>query len=243
MKYEELKKRVGELKWFQRLELPTDEGMTIITPFQATHCIEEIATKCYGIPENLTGLTVLDIGCNDGFHSFFAEKRGAKVAAIDPNQGGGDNIKCFMLAKEALNSNVTFVSVDLMQLISGAMEYKKRGIIPYVDSNTEKQTGSSVGDFDVVFYFGVLYHVISPIDELKMLFKVTKQYALIETAIAQNDYGNRSVWEFNNGFDNDPTNYFYPSLIGLKNVLKYVGFSKVELIWTDGIRASVKAIK
>src|SRR5690606_5214626 len=35
------------------------------------------------IPEDLTGWTVLDIGCNAGFYSIELAKRGAAVTAID----------------------------------------------------------------------------------------------------------------------------------------------------------------
>src|SRR5690606_28971302 len=38
------------------------------------------------IPENLSGWTVLDVGCNGGFYSIELAKRGAEVLAIDIDQ-------------------------------------------------------------------------------------------------------------------------------------------------------------
>lgn len=44
----------------------------------------------YGFPEYLTGKTVLDVGCSDGFFSFEFEKRGAdKILAVDTNKFDG----------------------------------------------------------------------------------------------------------------------------------------------------------
>ena len=55
-----------------------------------------------GIPEDLSGKTVLDIGTADGFYSFLAEHRGAKrVLALDYMKFPG-----FDIAKKILNSNV-----------------------------------------------------------------------------------------------------------------------------------------
>lgn len=207
--------RAEELKWFQCIDL----GNGYITKGVVDHCTEEIATNRYGIPLDLTGKTVFDVGCNDGYHSFLCERRGAIVTAIDPNQGDGDNEECFRLAKEVLDSEVFYAPINL-----------------------EKYNCKYIS-FDICLYFGVLYHIENPLKELSLLFKCCKEYALIETAIAQTNYGDKSVWEFNHGFDNDTTNKWYPTIKGLENVLKYVGFKSVELIYNDGVRATVKAIK
>lgn len=213
---EEIIEKAEKLNWFHCIELC--DGY--VTKGVADHCTEESATNRYGLPIDLSGKHVLDIGCNNGYFSFLSEKRGAVVSAIDPNQGNGDNIKCFELASEILKSNVLF---------------KEQRLIDSIAENPPKM-------FDISLYYGVLYHVENPLLELKMLFKHTREFALIETAIAQNGYGNRPVWELNEGFDNDPSNAWYPSLGGLTAALKYVGFSQVELIYSDGIRATVKAI-
>ena len=43
----------------------------------------------YGLPDDLTGKRVLDVGAQDGFWSFEMERRGARVTALDlddPNE-------------------------------------------------------------------------------------------------------------------------------------------------------------
>jgi tRNA (mo5U34)-methyltransferase len=224
MTYEQIKDGAEKIKWFHSIELTSDDGRIYTTNGMVNHCTEEIANNRYGLPLDLSGKTVLDIGTFDGYFAFLAEKRGAKVIGIDPLQGcshfeqGTDG---FNFAKSVLNSNVEFYEYSLY-------DYR-------VSEQAKKN--------DIVLYYGVLYHVKDPLKELRYLSVVTKEYALIETAIAQNDYGNKSVWEFNHGFDNDSTNYWYPSIKGLENTLKFVGFKTIQTIYNDGIRATIKASK
>jgi tRNA (mo5U34)-methyltransferase len=223
MKKEELQKRIDEIKWFHSIELPYEEGGSIVTPGIVDHCTEESANGRYGLPLDLTGKTVLDVGAMNGYFSFLAEKRGAIVTAIDPNQGNGDNIAGFMLAKEAIGSDVEFFEEDLEEF------YLKKSEYPY----------------DMSLLYGVLYHVENPIGELSRISKLTKEFAIIETAISQTHYGSARVWEFNPGFDGDETNKWYPSLPGLVAALKHVGFKKVDLVGgtPGGERVTVKAFK
>lgn len=224
MKYNELKEAAEKIQWWHSIPLVSDEGETYVTKGYVNHCTEEIATNRFGMPESLEGKTVLDIGCWDGYFSFLAEKRNAKsVFGIDMLQGCShkeQGTEGFEFARKVLDSKVGF---------------EKKSLEEYAQS-TDNQ-------FDVVFYYGVLYHVENPIAELKHLSKVTKEYALIETAISQKNDIQRPFWEFLNGFDSDPTNFWYPNLMGLASTLLFVGFTKVEVIWNDGIRATVKAIK
>lgn len=228
MKKDELLEKVNSLKWFHKIELPTDEGEIIVTPGIVDHCTEEVATKRYGLPENLNGQSVVDIGANNGYFSFLAKKRGAEeVIAIEPNQGDGDNLKCLSLAMKAIKYGPVVFEQDFISAITS---------YPLCHNN-------NLPKFDISLYFGVLYHIDNPIEHLSYLYKITRSYALIETAIAQHNYGEKAVWEFNPGFEGDPTNKWYPSIIGLAQALIHVGFSNIEVIYNDGIRATVKAYK
>lgn len=82
MTVEEKRRRIAEFEakrgypWFHNIDL----GDGIITPgAQNSHA----TLRRVEIPMDLAGMTVLDIGCNDGFYSLECEKRGAKVTAID----------------------------------------------------------------------------------------------------------------------------------------------------------------
>ena len=63
---------------------------------------------------------------------------------------------------------------------------------------------------------------------------------LIETAYS---IGNFCGMEFRPGFDNDPTNYWYPTINGLVLMLESLGMMDVSLVYADGIRCTVKCVK
>jgi len=70
----ELRSRVEELEWFHSIDL----GHGIKTPGT-----DDSAKKLarLGLPADLTGKRVLDIGAYDGFFSFAAERAGAAQVA------------------------------------------------------------------------------------------------------------------------------------------------------------------
>lgn len=80
---EELERRIAELApWFHNLDL---NGVRT-APDHFLH--DYPATKwqrfAHAVPQNLTGKTVLDIGCNAGFYSMEMKRRGAeRVVAVD----------------------------------------------------------------------------------------------------------------------------------------------------------------
>src|SRR5262249_26852409 len=90
------------------------------------------------LPPDLAGATVLDVGTTNGGFAFEAERRGAaKVVAVDivdPNLFGFDELKA------TLRSRVEFIRCSIYELPS------------------RLQTA-----FDVVIFFGVLYHLRHPL--------------------------------------------------------------------------------
>lgn len=210
-------KKLEEIYWWHRIKLP--DGT--ITPGECKHGEEneDFFSERFGMPLDLSGKTVLDIGCWDGLFSFEAERRGATVVAIDPYQnrkkGSNDG---FQYAKKALNSKVEFHEVDLEGHWAGQRDIRQ---------------------YDITLYYGVLYHVVSPLRELKYLRHLTKEFALIETAISEKE---GCVYEFLPGHADDHTNLFYPTIEALEKSLLHVGFSRVEVIYKETTRATVKAI-
>lgn len=91
---------------------------------------------------NVSGKSVLDVGTRDGKYAFMAEKRGAsKVLAVDNNQSQG----ALLLAKH-WNSKVKFEEVNLYHM-----------------------RPETHGKFDVILFYGVLYHLRYPMFALKIL--------------------------------------------------------------------------
>src|SRR5437773_9162299 len=68
--------RAGAQSWYHTLELPglTTSGLFDLRPY----------VRHYGLPDDLTGKRVLEVGTWDGFWAFELERRGAaEVIAID----------------------------------------------------------------------------------------------------------------------------------------------------------------
>ncbi len=72
----DLGRRVSESTWYHTIELPdgiVTPGLFDLRPYVGR----------YGLPDDLSGARVLDVGAQDGFWSFELERRGASVTALD----------------------------------------------------------------------------------------------------------------------------------------------------------------
>ena len=227
MTNKEVLAQISQIRWWHSIALPLPDGEEVITPGEVNHCSAATATNRFGIPEDLTGKSILDIGCWDGYFSFLAESRGAgTVYSIDPYQGFADpetGQRGYKLAHSLLKSRCKFWISNLEKVAAATPQIKA----------------------DIVFYFGILYHVDHPLKELEYLFQVTNEFALIETAISTASPSVPGMWQFLPGNRQDATNKWYPSLSGLITALKYVGFSDTAVIYADDNddRVTVKAIK
>jgi tRNA (mo5U34)-methyltransferase len=137
-------------------------------------------------PSDLTGKTMLDIGCADGGWSVHGLLRGAaSVTSVDSQQTGG---------RKYLQDNklfpINFMTVDL-----------------YSDEFMKLEPA------EFVLFAGVLYHVHDPIEALKRLRRKTKGFAILETQLDER-FGNSvpyTVFYENDELAGDPTNWFGPN--------------------------------
>jgi tRNA (mo5U34)-methyltransferase len=164
------------------------------------------------LPASLAGLSVLDIGAWDGFFSFEAERRGAsRVVAADHFSWHGDGWGSkagFELARRALGSNVEDVDIDVM------------------DISPER-----VGEFDVVLFLGVLYHLRHPLLALERIASVTRKLLILETVVDMVGI-RRPAAAFYPGreLNNDPTNWWAPNVPALHGLLRAAGFAGVRTV-------------
>ena len=203
MTHSDLEASIASLKWWHRIDL----GNGVVTPG-----LDDTARKLtrLGIPEDLTGMTVLDIGAADGFFSFEAERRGARrVVAIDLWLGTNGLIakEAFDLARRTLRSNVEGFQLSVYDI-----------------------SADRIGSFDLVLFLGVLYHLRHPLFALEKIFEVAKDMVIIETHVDML-WTKRPAAAFYPGSEasNDPTNWWGPNPDAVKAMLKCVGFRRVRL--------------
>ena len=210
--------------WYHKIELPG--GIT--TPGWAP-----IYKDAYGLPEDLTGKRVLDIGAWDGYWTWECLKRGADhVTAIEDFSDPGDantkgkprdGWKTFDLCKEAFGYDDDRVCRKSMSL------YDLR---PWQH-----------GMFDYILFFGVLYHCRYPLKALDTLAEMLKPGGtlMVETTILDDfspyrggiGNGYRGVQMLMEFYPEDQlggveTNWWSPTLLCLGNMLKAAGLKEVS---------------
>jgi len=219
---EQLLERVLEMPyWYHKIELPG--GIT--TPGWAP-----LSRDAYRIPEDLTGKRVLDVGAWDGYWSFLALQRGARqVVAID------DFSDYLGTLKES--DRRAWQTFDLCRSAFGYDPDRCDRIEMSVYDVSEER----LGRFDIVFCFGVLYHLRHPLLALDLLSSVCDGEIYVESAILD-DFspyrggigggypGGQMVMEFypDNQYGNNNTNWWVPTLHCLGHMVRAAGFPMVE---------------
>jgi tRNA (mo5U34)-methyltransferase len=209
--------------WWHSIDL----GDGVVTPGHNHQFAERAIAR--RIPHQLHGKTVLDIGCWDGKHAFEAESRqAAEVLAIDSGQQVEfvkskynqeiDPLQGIEVAKTILASNVNIERIDFTELRSE--------------------------QFDVTLFLGVLYHQENPIEALRILYELTGETTIIESAVLLDPRSRpRHKYYPEAELNNDPTNWYVPNKPRLMEWIQDAGFSKVKFLgkYALGTRALVQA--
>jgi tRNA (mo5U34)-methyltransferase len=218
----QLERKVAEFPfWYHRIVLPGG----VVTPG-----LNPLNVKVYGIPDDLTGMRVLDVGAWDGYWSFEALRRGAReVVAIDDfsdylGQLDGSDRRAwetFDFCREALGHDPALC---------------QRTELSVYDVSEER-----LGRFDVVFFFGTLYHLRYPLMALDRLAAVCDGTIFVESQICDDYSAHRGglgsgypddhmVMEFfpNDELAGNDTNWWAPSLLCLGHMIRAAGFGSVE---------------
>lgn len=206
--------------WYHKIDL---NGT--VTPGYLPH-----SPDAYRIPQDLTGKRILDVGAWDGYWTFEALKRGAKeVVAID-------NWSDMPHLDKAYSKRVEWDTFDFC-----------KGELGYSDEQCKRYTMDvydvkSLGMFDVVFFFGALYHCRHPLLALDKLSEVCSDEIYIESAICNDfsPYRGPIGAGYNNNFDvvmefypttqlgSIETNWWSPTLTCLNFMVIAAGWDDVE---------------
>ena len=138
----EIERRVHELgDWFQNLDLCGVR--TAPNHFLGDYPNFKWRMFEHALPADLSGKTVLDIGCNAGFYSLEMKRRGAaRVVGIDSDEG---YLAQARFAAEVVGAQIEFRNLDVYDVA----KLRQR--------------------FDIVLFMGVLYHLRHPLLALDLL--------------------------------------------------------------------------
>ncbi|PRY05723.1 tRNA (mo5U34)-methyltransferase [Pontibacter ummariensis] len=141
--------------WFHNLHLPNGEQTAPnhkLGDFPAFKWKELEAS----VPADLTGWNVLDVGCNAGFYSIELAKRGANVLGID---------------------------VDPHYLRQAAWAAKQFGLEDKIELKQMQvyDVARLDGQFDLIWYMGVLYHLRYPLLSLDILSQKARRMMVFQT--------------------------------------------------------------
>jgi tRNA (mo5U34)-methyltransferase len=201
-----LRDEVARVRWFHSIPLRRD----LTTPGLEKDTGRKL--RWAGLPERLDGKSVIDVGSWDGYFAFEAERRGASsVTATDhhawnaPEYGDAG----FKLARRALESRVEQRDLDVLD-----------------------HSPSAVGEFDVVLFLGVLYHMRHPLLALERMRSITRELLVLETHVEMLPT-TRPVAAFYPGreLDGDDSNWWGPNIPAVRALLHAAGFSRVDVLW------------
>ena len=213
----EIEQKVSELgPWFHNLNL---QGVqTAPDHFLGDYPLTKWQNFRESLPADLTGLTVLDIGCNGGFYSIEMKRRGAaRVLGIDHDE---DYLKQARFAANVLEMNIEFRQMSVYE-VPGLKER-----------------------FDLVLFMGVFYHLRHPLLALDLLRQhVTKDWFVFQSMLrgsrtrphVEEDYPfwERAIFDHpgfpkmhfvEHYYSQDPTNWWIPNRACAEAVLRSAGF-------------------
>lgn len=236
-----LQKRVDSVPfWWHSIELPGG----LVTP--GANELEDLRREWAALRlQELEGTSVLDIGAWDGFFSFEAERRGARrVVALDHYVWALDLEAQQRYWTECRDRDV---APEPYHEVQGLWQPRKlpgkrgfdvarralgSGVEPVVGDFMEIDL-QRLGEFDVVFFLGVLYHLEDPIRALRRLAEVTGGLAVISTqAVFCPSLEDRAIWESYPGaeLNHDVSNWWAPNLRALHDLCRSVGFCDVDTV-------------
>lgn len=212
-----IQQRITELgPWFHNMSLLGVE--TAPDHFLGNYPAAKWLNFQAAIPEDLTGKSVLDIGCNGGFYSIEMKRRGAeRVLGIDHDDQYLDQAR---FAAEVLQLDISFRRMSVYE-------------VPTLGER-----------FDLVFFMGVFYHLRYPLLALDLLRRhVTRDWFVFQSMLRgsrarvplEDDYpfseeaifdapGYPRMHFVEKNYSNDPTNWWIPNRACAEAVLRSAGF-------------------
>jgi len=239
-------------EWYHSIELAPG----VATPGRKPLEVWEEELRDLRLPE-LRGKTVLDIGAYDGFFSFAAERLGAsRVISLDHYVWSADMCEYMKDWRESRRTGASLppshesrywrpAELPGRRPFDAARTLLRSRVEPIVgDFMTMDLT--PLGQFDVVLFLGLLYHLEEPLSAVRRLARVTAPagLAVIETeAMEVPGSGDAALCEFFPGqeLNNDASNWWAPNAKALEGLCRAAGFREVTVLTRPGLRTTLRA--
>jgi tRNA (mo5U34)-methyltransferase len=203
--------------WFHNIDLGGIK--TAPEHFLGDYPAVKFARFAAALPADMTGKSVLDIGCNGGFYSIEMKRRGAsRVVGVDSD--------------ETYLAQARFAAK-----MSGYDDIEFAKLSVYDVASLREQ-------FDLVIFMGVFYHLRHPLLALDLIHAhVTKDMLLFQSMqrgskiiapvktdypITTTDIFDQPGWPklhfIENDYSNDCTNWFVPNAAAAQALLRSSGF-------------------
>lgn len=214
--YEVLPMRFDDFEFFHIIDLPDGR----VTPGTTDHR-NQPAFLGIDAPGLLAGDRVLDIGANDGFWSFWAEKAGAAEVLATDVDSYVDYDWGFagppVTARRQANKRTVFDALHA--------EFRskvQREKVTVYDLKQERH-----GQFDLVLFYGVLYHLRHPLLALDAIRRVCRGCVIVETHVSNRaPFVPQSLFYWDDVFNGD-TNWSGPSEACVVAWMKSAGFETI----------------
>jgi tRNA (mo5U34)-methyltransferase len=204
--------------WFHNLRLP-DGTQTAPDHFLGDFPLDYWQHIGSSVPADLTGWSVLDIGCNAGYYSFELARRGARVTAIDVDEHYLRQAR-WAARQYALEDRIEFRRMQVYHL-----------------AQIDEQ-------FDLVWFMGVLYHLRHPLLALDIMSRRARKLMMFQTMtmpgqeivappddfpLGERDRMLQPGWPvmgfIEKNLAGDPTNWWAPNLACVEAMLRDCGFA------------------
>src|SRR5262245_24200348 len=175
----------------------------------------------FGLPEDLSGKSLLDIGPWDGFYTFEAERRGADVTAVD------------------------YVDQDTFRELHRAFQSKAR----YLRMDVYELDPARVGTFDIVLCLGALYHFKHPLLALEKVLSVTRDVCIVDSFVVdgvEREQGIRPEIPYMEFYEagelgGQLDNWCGPTVCAVEAMVRAAGFASAEVRRVTGASACIAA--